>query len=81
MWDQWPVTCRIGHAYDAPMVVLRFHLDVTDQTAAFWWIDSPQVPNLYASAASLIDARRQAMDELDAAGVDVDANGMRYEMV
>jgi hypothetical protein len=63
------------------MVVLRFHLDVTDHTAAFWWIDSPQVPNLYASAASLIEARRRAMDKLDAAGVDIDVGGMRYEMV
>ncbi len=63
------------------MVVLRFHLDVTDHAAAFWWIDSPQVPALYASASSLIEARQRAMDNLDAAGVDVDVDGMRYEMV
>ena len=61
------------------MVVLRFHLDVTDRAAAFWWIDSPQVPTLYARAASLIDARREAMNELDAVGIDIDR--MRYELV
>jgi len=60
------------------MVLLRFHLDVSDSTSAFWWIDSPQVPTLYAAAASLIDARRRALDKLDAAGVADD--DMHYEM-
>lgn len=60
------------------MVVLRFHLDVSDRSPAFWWIDSPQVPTLYASATSLVDARRRALDKLDAAGV-VDED-MHFEM-
>lgn len=60
------------------MVVLRFHLDVSESAPAYWWIDCPQVPSLYASAESLIDARRRAMDKLDAAGVDAD--DMHYEM-
>ena len=77
--DQWPVTCRLPDSYYSSMVLLRFHLDVTDHSDAFWWIDSPQVPSLYASASSITDARRRAMDELDAAGVDVDR--MRYVMV
>ena len=61
------------------MVLLQFHLDVSDSTTAFWWIDSPQVSTLYASASSLIEARRRAMDKLDDSGVDV--TEMRYEMV
>ena len=60
------------------MVLLRFHLDVTDRISAFWWIDSPQVPTLYASGASLVDARNRALDKLDAAGVAGD--DMHYEM-
>ena len=61
------------------MVLLQFHLDVTDSTTACWWIDCPQVPTLYASAETLIEARRRAMDNLDAAGVEID--DLRYEMV
>ena len=61
-------------------MVLRFHLDVTQSTTAFWWIDSPHVPVLYAAASSLTEARRWAMDKQpDAAGVDV--TEMRYELV
>ena len=60
------------------MVLLRFHLDVSESSDAFWWIDSPQVPTRYASAPSLIDARRRALDKLDAAGVEDD--DMHYEM-
>ena len=63
------------------MVVLRFHLDITDRAAAFWWIDSPQVPTFYASASSLREVRQLAMDKLDAAGMEVDAAGVRCEMV
>ena len=61
------------------MVLSQFHLDVTESTTAFWWIDSPQVPTLYASASSLVEARRRAMEKLECAGVDVD--DMHYEMV
>ena len=52
---------------------------MTDNTTAFWRIDSAQVPTLYASAETLIEARRRAMDRLQVAGVDLD--DMRYEMV
>ena len=60
-------------------MVLRFHLDITDCTTAFWWIDSPQVPGLCATASALAEARRSAMDQqLHAVGVDI--TEMRYEM-
>ncbi len=59
------------------MVLLQFHLDETEYTDAFWWIDSPQVPMLYASGATIVDARRRAMDRLDAAGLG--SADIRYE--
>ncbi len=54
------------------MVILQFHLDATDHTIPFWWIDSPQVPSLYVSAPTPLVARRRAIDHLEGAGVDVD---------
>ncbi len=52
------------------MVVLRFHLDITAYSDGFWWIDCPQVPDLYASGSTMTDARRRAIDRLDAEGID-----------
>ena len=61
------------------MVLLQFHLDVTERTDSFWWIDCPQLPMLYASGATIVDARRRAMDRLDAAGLG--SVEIRYEIV
>ena len=61
------------------MVLLQFHLDETECTDAFWWIVSPQVPTLYASGATIVDARRLAMDRLDEAGLGT--ADIRYEIV
>jgi hypothetical protein len=61
------------------MVLLQFHLDVTEYTDASWWIDSPQVPMLYASGATIVDARRRAMDRLDDAGLG--SADIRYEIL
>ncbi len=61
------------------MVLLQFHLDVTEYSDAFWWIDSPQVPMLYASGATIVDARRRAMDRLDDAGLG--SADIRYEIL
>ena len=54
-------------------------MDVPEFTDAFWWIDSPQVPKLYASGATIVDARRRAMDRLDAAGLG--AADIHYEIL
>jgi hypothetical protein len=61
------------------VVLLQFHLDVTECTDAFWWIDSPQAPTLYASGPTIVDARRRAMDRLDEAGLG--AADVRYEII
>jgi hypothetical protein len=50
------------------VVVLRFHRDTTPVTPPFWWIDSPQVPSLYASGPTITTARDRALDKLDDAG-------------
>lgn len=52
------------------MVVLRFHRDQTVVTPAFWWIDSPQVPSLYASGPTIVTARDRALDKLLDTGFD-----------
>ena len=61
------------------MVVLRFHLDTTAYSAGFWWIDCPQVPDLYASGPTMIGARRRAIDRLNTEGID--ARDVQDELV
>lgn len=58
------------------MVVLKFHLEVTDEGDVFWSAGSPDIPSLRASSPRLLDCQRLAIDVLDAA--DVDTSNVRY---
>lgn len=58
------------------MVVLRFHLEITDAGEVFWSAGSPDIPSLCASSPRLLDCQRLAISVLDAA--DVDTSDVRY---
>jgi len=58
------------------MVVLQFHLEVTDAGDVYWSAGSPDIPSLRASSPRLLDCQRLAIDVLDAA--DVDVSNVRY---
>jgi hypothetical protein len=60
------------------MVVLRFHLEISDDGDAYWLARSPQIPSLRAQSPRLIDCQRLAIDVLDAA--DVDTSAVVYEL-
>jgi hypothetical protein len=56
------------------VVVLQFHLEPTSRVEAVWWVDSPDLPSLYASAPRLVDCQRLALNlltALDVKGGDV----------
>lgn len=53
------------------MTMLVFHLDATDDNEIVWWIDSPDVPGFYASAAELVECRKRALDALTVEGIDI----------
>lgn len=58
------------------MVVLQFHLEVTDAGDVYWSAASPEIPSLRASSPRLLDCQRLAVSVLDAA--DVDVSNVRY---
>jgi hypothetical protein len=51
------------------VVVLQFHLEPTSRVEAVWWVDSPDLPDLYASAPRLVDCQRLALRLLTALDV------------
>ena len=53
------------------MTILNFHLELTDDKEFVWWIDSPDVPGFYASAAEIRECRLRAMNALRVEGFDV----------
>ncbi|MEY2446055.1 MAG: hypothetical protein QOE00_2635 [Ilumatobacteraceae bacterium] len=53
------------------MVTLWFHLEVAaSHDDTYWWIDSPDAPNVHASAPTLLDCRSLAIDALQSEGID-----------
>jgi hypothetical protein len=52
------------------MVVLQFHLEPSDKSDAEWWVDSPDLPNLVASAPSLANCQRLALALLEDLHID-----------
>lgn len=54
------------------MVTLRFHLHANSERDAFWWVESPELPSLYAASPQLVKCRQLALNVLDAAEVDLD---------
>lgn len=52
------------------MVVLQFHLEPSDTSDAEWWVDSPDLPNLVASASSLANCQRLALTLLEDLHID-----------
>jgi hypothetical protein len=52
------------------MIVLQFHLEPTDTSELEWWVDSPDLPNLVASAPSLANCQRLAFALLDDLHID-----------
>lgn len=53
------------------MVTLRYHVDVGDaHDEAYWWVDSPDEPSMYATAPTLIQCRELALGALRGGGFD-----------
>jgi hypothetical protein len=57
------------------VVVLQFHLEPTSRVEAVWWVDSPDLPSLYAEAPRLVDCQRLVLKML--AALDVRACEVR----
>jgi hypothetical protein len=51
------------------MITLMFHFEVDDHGKDRWTIDSPDLPHLSASAPTLRDCHRMALEQLSSAGV------------
>jgi len=73
---QRPQTAMAGISTFASMVVLQFHLEITDGGDVYWSAGSPDIPSLRASSPRLLDCQRLAISVLDAA--DVDVSDVRY---
>jgi hypothetical protein len=53
------------------MVTLWFHLEVAEsRDDTYWWIDSPDAPNVHASAPTLLHCRNLALGALQSEGLD-----------
>lgn len=52
------------------MIVLQFHLEPSEKSDAQWWVDSPDLPSLTASASSLANCQRLALTLLDDLHID-----------
>jgi len=52
------------------MVVLQFHLEPSDGADLEWWVDSPDLPDLLATAPSLANCQRLAIALLDDLHID-----------
>ena len=52
------------------MVVLQFHLEPSDSADMVWWVDSPDIPDLLATAPSLANCQRLAIALLDDLHID-----------
>jgi hypothetical protein len=55
------------------MVTLRFHLHANSARDACWWVDSPDVPSLFATSPRLVNCRQLALNVLESAHVDLDS--------
>jgi hypothetical protein len=52
------------------MVTLQFHLDVGEIAVVYWWVDSPDAPYMYVTAATLRQCRALALGVLHGEGID-----------
>lgn len=53
------------------MIELRYSFGINPE-GFVWRVDSPDIPDLHASARTLVDCQQRALDELAAQGRDVD---------
>jgi hypothetical protein len=52
------------------MIELRYSFGINPE-GFVWRVDSPDIPDLHASARTLVDCQQRALDELAAQGFDV----------
>ncbi|HEY7627170.1 MAG TPA: hypothetical protein VH761_08880 [Ilumatobacteraceae bacterium] len=52
------------------MITVDFSLELNEFGDATWTAASPELPSLYATAATLVDCRHVAFEVLRAAGVE-----------
>ena len=53
------------------MIELRYSFGINPE-GCVWRVDSPDIPELHASARTLVDCQQRALDELAAQGLAVD---------
>ena len=53
------------------MIELRYSFGINPE-GFVWRVDSPDIPDLHASARTLVDCQQRALDELADQGFDVD---------
>jgi hypothetical protein len=53
------------------MIELRYSFGINPE-GFVWRVESPDIPELHASARTLVDCQQRALDELTAQGFDVD---------
>ena len=58
-------------------VELVFHVEIVEDGEVSWWIDTPDLPDLFAVGASVAEARQLALDAIAAEFPDVTSTSER----